>query len=208
MCTQKWTVIRAFVAIEIDGSVKRHIAAAIDALRQQRIDGLKLVRPDGVHLTLKFLGNISASKVSQIADAMASVAAQHTPFDLTLGAPGAFPSSVRARVLWIGVKGDLRPLLELQRSMDEALEALVRSRQAALQATPDHRQDAPQSIAREQTARNRRPRRTPTACEPDNRRSLYQPNEKHDATRRRSPRTHRQRAPITSTNNSVTEQLH
>ncbi len=123
MCTQKWTVIRAFVAIEIDGSVKRHIAAAIDALRQQRIDGLKLVRPDGVHLTLKFLGNISASKVSQIADAMASVAAQHTPFDLTLGAPGAFPSSARARALWIGVKGDLRPLLELQRSMDEALEA-------------------------------------------------------------------------------------
>ena len=124
MCTEKEATIRAFVAIELDDSVKAHIAAASEALRRERIDGLRLVRPEGVHLTLKFLGNIGAGKVSQIADAMARVAARHAPFSLMLGAPGAFPNAARARVLWIGVAGDLRPLIELQRGVDEALAAV------------------------------------------------------------------------------------
>lgn len=50
--------IRTFVAVELPGSVKAHIAAAIEQLRAERIDNMRLVRPEGVHLTLKFLGDI------------------------------------------------------------------------------------------------------------------------------------------------------
>ncbi len=116
--------IRAFVAIELDDEVKRHISAAIDALRRERIDNLRLVRPEGVHLTLKFLGDIPAVQVSQVADAMAKIAAHHAPFQLTLGAPGVFPNTNRARVLWLGVEGNPHPLRLLQVGVEEALIAV------------------------------------------------------------------------------------
>lgn len=113
--------IRTFVAIELDDDTKAHIAAAIETLRQKRIDNLRLVRPEGVHLTLKFLGDIEVSQVPQVAGAMQQAASRHTPFSLTLGAPGVFPNTNRARVLWIGVDGDLEALKSLQAEVEEAL---------------------------------------------------------------------------------------
>lgn len=116
--------MRAFVAIELSDAAKRALSALIQSLRERRIDGLRLVRPEGIHLTLKFLGNIEASRVPRIADALAAASARHAPFHLTLTAPGFFPSADRARVLWIGVGGDMEPLLDLQRDVDGTLAAL------------------------------------------------------------------------------------
>ena len=116
--------IRAFVAIDLSDEAKRALTALIQSLRGRRIDGLRLVRPEGIHLTLKFLGNIDASRVPRIANALAAVSARHTPFRLTLAAPGFFPNADRARVLWIGVGGDLSPLRQLQRDVDETLATL------------------------------------------------------------------------------------
>ena len=113
--------IRAFVAVELSDEVKAHIAAAIEQLRSEQINNLRLVRPEGVHLTLKFLGDIEVSQVPQVAGAMQQVASRHTPFSLTLGAPGVFPNTNRARVLWVGVDGDLRALKSLQAEVEEAL---------------------------------------------------------------------------------------
>ena len=116
--------MRAFVAIELSDDAKRALAALIQSLRSRRIDGLRLVRPEGIHLTLKFLGNIDASRVPRIAAALATASARHAPFRLTLTAPGFFPNADRARVLWIGVGGELRPLIDLQRDVDQTLAAL------------------------------------------------------------------------------------
>ena len=118
------TRMRAFVAIELSDDAKRALAALIQSLRSRRIDGLRLVRPEGIHLTLKFLGNIDASRVPRIAAALAAASARHAPFRLTLTAPGFFPNADRARVLWIGVGGDMRPLIDLQREVDGTLAAL------------------------------------------------------------------------------------
>lgn len=116
--------MRAFVAIELSDDAKRALADLIQSLRSRRIDGLRLVRPEGIHLTLKFLGNINASRVPSIAEALAAASARHAPFRLTLTAPGFFPNADRARVLWIGVGGELRPLIDLQRDVDQTLAAL------------------------------------------------------------------------------------
>ena len=113
--------IRTFVAIELDDDTKAHIAAAIETLRQEKINNLRLVRSEGVHLTLKFLGDIEVSQVSQVADAMKHATSQQTSFSLTLGAPGVFPSRKRARVLWIGLDGDLKALRLLQAEVEGAL---------------------------------------------------------------------------------------
>lgn len=116
--------MRAFVAIELSDDAKRALTALIQSLRGRRIDGLRLVRPEGIHLTLKFLGSIDASRVPRIADALAAASARHKPFRLTLAEPDFFPNADRARVLWIGVGGELRPLRDLQRDVDETLAAL------------------------------------------------------------------------------------
>lgn len=116
--------MRAFVAIELSDAAKRALTALIQSLRDRRIDGLRLVRPEGMHLTLKFLGDIDASRVPRIADALVTASARHAPFRLTLADPGFFPNADRARVLWIGVGGELRPLLDLQRDVDETLATL------------------------------------------------------------------------------------
>ena len=116
--------IRAFVAVELSDQVKTHIAAAIEQLRSKQINNLRLVRFEGVHLTLKFLGDIDADRVPAVAEAMSQVAARHTPFGLTLGATGVFPNANRARVLWVGVDGDLKPLRLLQAGIEDALTAI------------------------------------------------------------------------------------
>ena len=121
MSARERDTIRTFVAIELDEDTKAHIAAAIVTLRQKRVDNMRLVRPEGVHLTLKFLGDIEVSQVQQVAGAMQQAASRHTPFSLTLGAPGVFPNANRARVLWVGVDGDLKALKSLQAEVEEAL---------------------------------------------------------------------------------------
>jgi len=113
--------IRTFVAVELSDSIKAHIAADIAQLRQEQIDNMRLVRPEGVHLTLKFLGDIDANRVPTVAEAMTQAAARHAPFSLALGQPGVFPNANRARVLWIGVEGDLQLLRLLQSDIEEAL---------------------------------------------------------------------------------------
>jgi len=121
LSTRERDTIRTFVAIELDDNTKAHIAAAIETLRQKRIDNLRLVRPEGVHLTLKFLGDIEDSQVPLVADAMKHAASQQTSFSLTLGAPGVFPNTKRARVLWIGLDGELKALKFLQAEVEKAL---------------------------------------------------------------------------------------
>lgn len=118
--------IRAFVAIELGGGAQRALADAIAALRAERIAALRPVRPEGVHLTLKFLGNIAPDTAPRIGQALADVAARHAPISLTLGNAGFFPAgnASRARVLWVGIDGDTAALRELQRDMDAALATL------------------------------------------------------------------------------------
>ena len=121
MTAKETDTIRTFVAVELSDSIKAHIAADIAQLRQEQIDNMRLVRPEGVHLTIKFLGDIDANRVSTVADAMTQAAARHAPFSLALGQPGVFPNANRARVLWIGVEGDLQLLRLLQSDIEEAL---------------------------------------------------------------------------------------
>ncbi|MCY4579648.1 MAG: RNA 2',3'-cyclic phosphodiesterase [Chloroflexi bacterium] len=121
MTAKETDTIRTFVAVELSDSIKAHIAADIAQLRQEQIDNMRLVRPEGVHLTLKFLGDIDANRVPTVAEAMTQAAARHAPFSLALGQPGVFPNANRARVLWIGVEGDLQLLRLLQSDIEEAL---------------------------------------------------------------------------------------
>lgn len=116
--------MRVFVAIELPEPVKRALAGVVEELRQKDIRGLRLARPEGIHLMLKFLGNVPVEQVDDIANAVTQAARGHAPFELALGSTGVFPNAERPRVLWVGVEGDMSPLLSLQIDVEDALEKL------------------------------------------------------------------------------------
>ena len=116
--------LRAFVAIELPDDARRALAGVVEELRLARIPGLRPVRPEGIHLTLKFLGDVPQPRIEPVAAALAGAARTHGPFVLTLEAMGVFPLGGAPRVLWAGLAGDLAALRRLQREVDDALEPL------------------------------------------------------------------------------------
>lgn len=81
----------------------------------------KVVRwtnPDGVHLTLKFLGDTPEDRVTAIAEAMTAAAAGFEPFELRIAGLGCFPNPRLARVLWVGAAEPPKALAGLQRAVD------------------------------------------------------------------------------------------
>ena len=116
--------IRAFIAIELSPEVKSALADLVEKLRRAHVPGLRLVRPEGIHLTLKFLGNVPEDQVEPIVAAVSRVAQSHRAIALELGDAGAFPNQDAPRVLWVGVEGDLMPLVSLQKQVDAALASL------------------------------------------------------------------------------------
>ena len=115
--------LRVFVAVELPDAAKEELAglaAAIDALGVREA---RTVRPEGVHLTLKFLGEVDAGLIPEIKSAM-DAAAGTEPFDLSLGDAGVFPSPEAARVLWVGVAGELGCLKRLQSAVERSMSGL------------------------------------------------------------------------------------
>ena len=113
--------IRSFVAIELPDEVKQELGKVMAALGEPDIRGLRLVRAEGVHLTLKFLGDVDSDRMDDIVGALTGAVAGHSPFRLELGDAGAFPNLGRPRVLWVGVAGDVNKLDALQADVEAAL---------------------------------------------------------------------------------------
>jgi 2'-5' RNA ligase len=107
---------RLFVALEPPDPVRRRIAALQAELRRAAgpaAGELRWVDPANVHLTLQFLGAVPAERVGAIEGALAAAAAPGRPLALEVKGAGAFPSARRARVVWLGLAGDLAPLAAL-----------------------------------------------------------------------------------------------
>ena len=113
--------MRVFVAVELPDVVKAEFSGLISAIASLGVRGARTVRPQGIHLTLKFLGNVNAELVPEIKAAMDSAAGEMAPFDLSLGDAGVFPNPRATRVLWVGVAGDLDSLDRLQQRVEESL---------------------------------------------------------------------------------------
>jgi 2'-5' RNA ligase len=113
--------IRAFIAIELPDAISDALSSMQGGLRAERHPYVKWVNPGGIHLTLKFLGDIDADKVSPITEAIARAAQGVSPFHLELGDLGAFPNPRRPNVIWVAVTGDVERLASLQKGIDHSL---------------------------------------------------------------------------------------
>jgi len=113
--------IRAFIAIDLDDAVRRTAAKVIGALRESRGgDRVRWVRPENLHVTLRFLGNIESERVLPIVRELGEATAGLRPFRLELGRVGAFPSARRPRVVICDI-GPSEPLEELAEAVERAV---------------------------------------------------------------------------------------
>lgn len=82
---------------------------------------VRWVQPENIHLTLKFLGDIEPKTVGPLSEVMSRCVASITPFDLSIGELGAFPTLNSPKAIWVGLGGHLDILLDLQLSLDQQL---------------------------------------------------------------------------------------
>jgi 2'-5' RNA ligase len=117
--------VRTFIAIELDENIK----AALTKLQEQLKakvpqDTVRWVGPEGIHLTLKFLGNLPANRIEQVEQAIAQACAGFRSFPFSVGGLGCFPDTRRPRVVWVGVQEDTGILTRLQKSIEDGMEKL------------------------------------------------------------------------------------
>ena len=113
--------IRSFIAIELSEEVKDGLTQLRSELERAEHTFVKWVQPGGIHLTLKFLGNILSKQVTEVVKAMEEAAQGISPFHLEISGLGAFPNLKRPAVLWVGIGGEIDKLLRLQQNIDSAL---------------------------------------------------------------------------------------
>ena len=116
--------MRAFVAVFPPLEVRKTaLSGALEAVRRSG-DKVRWTRPENVHLTLKFLGDIREEALNDLCAALEETCGHHAPFDVGLTGLGAFPSERRARILWAGVGGGSERLCSLATDVDAAFAPL------------------------------------------------------------------------------------
>jgi len=113
--------MRLFVALDIPDAVRRALRELIARLKPKCADA-RWVRPEGMHVTLKFLGETDAAKLDSIKAALSPLRSDR-PVDLDFRGLGFFPNEFHPRVIWCGVKGSSN-LVTLAASVDAALQPL------------------------------------------------------------------------------------
>jgi 2'-5' RNA ligase len=96
--------MRTFIAIELDKTIKVTLSALI-----QKLDtggrNIRWIKSQGMHLTLKFLGEVSEDKITEVKTVLGSIAKDYSRFPLSLKGTGTFPPAARIpRVVWIGIE--------------------------------------------------------------------------------------------------------
>ena len=115
--------IRSFIAIDISVEVRRALDAFIREMKPTGRD-VKWVKVEGVHLTLKFLGNISKSMIPKVKDAMEKASTAVAPFEVKVEGAGAFPNMRKPRVFWTGLIEPTGKLAALAKRLDEEMKPL------------------------------------------------------------------------------------
>jgi 2'-5' RNA ligase len=115
--------MRLFVAIELTDAVRRRLGT-LQSQHRDLDSVVRWVRPEQIHLTLKFLGAVPDAKAAEIVDALTAVAPNHAPFEFAVRGAGCFPARGAPRVFWVGVEEPTGALERLQAACEEAMAAI------------------------------------------------------------------------------------
>jgi 2'-5' RNA ligase len=116
---------RLFIAVPLPPEATTAIADLVGSVRAAGVPGggrdVRWVRLDGLHLTLHFLGPTLDDRIVPATAAVRAAATASTPFEVSIGGAGAFPSASRPRALWLGIRSGATELIELARVVDATL---------------------------------------------------------------------------------------
>lgn len=116
-------MIRTFICIDIPQEVKQKMGA-VQAEMKKHGRGVRWSNSNGIHLTLKFLGDIENEKVQQVIHQAEKACAGFSPFEISVQDTGAFPNFKRPRVFWIGVDEPSGLMLQLHGAIDNSLASI------------------------------------------------------------------------------------
>jgi len=111
--------MRTFLAVEPPGEIKNRIELLQGKLKNLYPEGIRWVNRDGIHLTLKFFGNVEEKKIALIRDIIEREVTDSEEFWFTVENLGFFPSPKHPRVIWLGLGGDIRSLSELNKRLEQ-----------------------------------------------------------------------------------------
>jgi len=117
--------VRTFIAIELDQTINAALADLQGQLKAKVPQGsVRWVKPGGIHLTLKFLGDVPANRIEEIERALTQACAGFPAFSFSVGGLGCFPNPRRPRVVWVGVQEESGTLAGLQKAIEDEMEKL------------------------------------------------------------------------------------
>ena len=145
MRSLKKELLRSFIAIDLESQILDQILTIQKALLDTSAD-IKLVEPENIHLTLRFLGEKPLSIINKISEELKSLNFYST--EVSVSGVGAFPNMRRIRVVWVGIKKGVLDLMGIYNQVESKLKRLG--------VSPDDRGFSPHiTIARVRSARNK-----------------------------------------------------
>ena len=112
--------MRCFIAIPLPEDLRKQLADIQRQLKQ--FDGdVTWSKPEGIHLTLKFLGEMSKEQIESIKKVMSRVASNHPRFSLESGGTGCFPTIQHPRILWVGLNQGKESVVKLAAELEKEL---------------------------------------------------------------------------------------
>jgi 2'-5' RNA ligase len=115
--------IRTFIAVEMPENITSGIRELQQGLKDYGVD-IRWIRPENIHLTLKFLGDVKAADINNIFEAISRTVDGVTSIPLKAKGIGVFPGIKSPRVLWVGLAGQIESLLRLQKTLESNLKGL------------------------------------------------------------------------------------
>ena len=114
-------VLRLFVAVELPPEARLALRQVMERLKASLVGPFRWVSADGVHLTLKFLGNVPAQRAGELGAALEQAVGDRKAFELRLSELGVFPGRRAPRVVWVSLAGEVEALKPLQQAIEDRL---------------------------------------------------------------------------------------
>lgn len=112
--------VRSFIALELAPEIQQELGRIQAELKKSDAD-VKWVKPDGIHLTLRFLGSVSLELVEEIKKLLDQLAKNHKRFAIKISGLGAFPKVEHPRVIWVGIEQGKEESLKLAKELEQGL---------------------------------------------------------------------------------------
>ena len=113
--------IRVFIGIELSNEVRRKVQEIQSELKPLIRAKVSWAKPENIHITLKFLGEVNVNKIDSIKEELKKVSKMYSLFEMSFRGIGAFPNFRRPRVIWVGVDLGFEFLTQIAKAIEKAM---------------------------------------------------------------------------------------